>query len=168
MGLFDSPMQITALRDSGIAKVEDLKGKRVNFGKRGMNSEILGLKILETYGITAEDIDAQYLGLGGGSESMKNGQTDASFRGTAAPTSDIMDLANARDIEQLGLSDEVIEGLVANNTGLIDYTIPAGTYEGVDHPTKTVSAPAILIVPASIGMTLPTIWSRQLWTIWTT
>ena len=150
MGVFDSPMQIVALAGSHIEKIDDLKGKRVNFGKKGMNSEILGMEILKRYGITSRDLKVQYLGLGAGSDSMKNGQTDAACRGTGVPTSDIMDLANARKIRLLGLSDTVIQDLITKNPGLIKYTIPAGTYKGVDQPINTVSAPAALIVPASL------------------
>jgi hypothetical protein len=151
MGLFDSPLQIVALVDSNISNIEDLRGKRVNFGTKGMNSEILGLAILEKYGIKLTDVRAQYLGLGSGTDSMRDGQTDAACRGTAIPTSDIMELANSRNIRLLGLSDKVIDSLLAENPGLIKYTIPAGTYKGMDKPVHTVSAPSAFYVPAVLS-----------------
>lgn len=146
--LFDSPMQITVLERTGIRKIEDLKGKRINFGRKGFNSDILGQTILKEYGININDVKPQYLGLGAGSVSMKNGQTDASFRGTAIPTADIIDLSNARKINQLSIDDDVIDRILAKYPGLTRSTIPAGTYKGVERPVKTISAPAVFLVQA--------------------
>ncbi|OGP54244.1 MAG: hypothetical protein A2162_08905 [Deltaproteobacteria bacterium RBG_13_52_11b] len=62
-----------------------------------------------------------------------------------------MELANSRNIRLLGLSDRVIDSLLSKNPGLIKYTIPAGTYKGMDKPVNTVSAPSAFYVPAGLS-----------------
>ena len=60
-------------------KIEDMKGKRVAVGAAGSGTEANARQILETYGITYEDITVQYLSFAEAASNLKDGNVDAAF-----------------------------------------------------------------------------------------
>ena len=77
---------------------------------------------------------------------MKDGKIDAFFCTAGAPTTAVMELSTTNDIVVLNVDGAEAEKLIADYPFYTTYTIPAGTYKGMDEDTTTVAVKATLIV----------------------
>ena len=130
--------------DPDIKSVADLKGKTVSIGASGSGVYYNALDILGAYGLTEDDINAQYQDFGTSADSLQDGKIDAAFVVAGAPTVAITTLATAKDVYLVGLDDEHIAALKESSPYYEEYIIPEGTYEGVPE-TKTVAVSAVVI-----------------------
>lgn len=151
MVLFPSVNQIAVRADAGIKTIADLRGKRVNVGTKGLVTEIFAKKILEQYGLSYEDVKVQYLGFSDAVQQMIDGHLDADFMTGALPKSDFINLSEAIDMDLIGLSQEVVDNLVKANPGVVEFTIPAGTYKGVEKNVLTIATPTVFITNAEVS-----------------
>ena len=129
-----------------IKSVEDLKGKRVSVGDAGSGVEFKARQILNAYGISFDDIEVNNLGFGDSADALKDGKIDAFFCTAGAPTTAITELATTNSINLLGIDDEHAAALQNDYAFYTQYTIPGGTYKGVDDDVVTVAVKATLIV----------------------
>ena len=130
--------------DPDIKSVADLKGKTVSIGASGSGVYYNALDILGAYGLTEDDINAQYQDFGTSADSLQDGKIDAAFVVAGAPTVAITTLATAKDVYLVGLDDEHIAALKESSPYYEEYVIPEGTYDGVPE-TKTVAVSAVVI-----------------------
>lgn len=142
--LYAEVCQIVATGD--IKSVADLKGKRVSVGDAGSGVEFNARQILEAYGVTFEDIEVNNLSFGDSADALKDGKIDAFFCTAGAPTTAITELATTNSINLLGIDDEHAKALQAKYAFYTQYTIPGGSYKGVDEDVVTVAVKATLIV----------------------
>ncbi len=141
--------QIVATPD--IESVADLKGKTVSIGDSGSGVEFNAIQILAAYGVTKDDITVVNADFGNSSEQFKNGAIDAFFCTAGAPTTNITDLASsAKKFKLLTIDDEHIAALKANYPFYSAYSIPAGTYSGIDEDAQTVAVKATIICKADL------------------
>lgn len=142
--LYAEVCQIVSSGD--ITSIEDLKGKRVSVGDAGSGVEFNARQILEAYGITFDDIQVNNLSFGDSADALKDGKIDAFFCTAGAPTTAITELATTNSINLLGIDDEHAQALQENYSFYTQYTIPGGSYRGVDDDVVTVAVKATLIV----------------------
>ena len=71
--------------DPDIKSVADLKGKTVSIGASGSGVYYNALDILAAYGLTEDDITAQYQDFGNSADSLQDGKIDAAFVVAGAP-----------------------------------------------------------------------------------
>ncbi len=138
--------QIVARADSGITSIADLKGKKVSVGDSGSGVEFNAQQILGAYDVTFEDIDKQNLSFQASADALKDGKIDAFFCTAGAPTVAITDLSTTTGIVLLGVDDEHRAKLDEKYGFYAAYTVPAGTYKGVDADVTTVAVKATFIV----------------------
>lgn len=138
--------QIVAKADSGIKTVADLKGKKVSVGDSGSGVEFNAQQILGAYDITFEDIDKQNLSFQASADALKDGKIDAFFCTAGAPTVAITDLSTTTGIVLVEIDAEHLEKLQGDYGFYAAYTVPAGTYKGVDTDVATVAVKATFIV----------------------
>lgn len=138
--------QVIARADSGIKTLADLKGKKVSVGDSGSGVEFNAQQMLGAYGITFADIDKQNLSFQASAEALKDGKIDAFFCTAGAPTVAITDLATTTEIVIVEIDAEHLAQLQKDYGFYAEYTIPAGTYKGVDKDAKTVAVKATFIV----------------------
>ncbi len=145
--LFPEPTQFAVYADSGITSVPQLKGKKITPGPRGSAIEIVTRRILDAYGMTTKDVQWQPLGFADGAEQMLDRHIDAILYGAMVyPAPPLVNVSSQRQIRLLSLSDEVINKLVKTYKGIEPFTLPPGSYKGVDYPVKGVASNVILIV----------------------
>ena len=142
--LYPETCQFVTLEESGIKSIADLKGKRVAVGAAGSGAEANARQILEAYGITYNDIDAQYLSFSEGASALKDGNVDAAFLTAGYPTASVQDIASQNPVALLPIDDDKAEALISKYPFYTKTTIPAGTY-GFANETKTVSVMAMLV-----------------------
>lgn len=142
--LYAEVCQIVSTGD--IKSIADLKGKRVSVGDAGSGVEFNARQILEAYDITFDDIEVNNLSFGDSADALKDGKIDAFFCTAGAPTTAITELATTNTINLLGIDDEHAGTLQSKYAFYTQYTIPGGTYKGVDDDVVTVAVKATLIV----------------------
>lgn len=147
---YPNAVQIVTLADSGITSLSDLVGQRVSVGAPGSGTEVSAQAILNANGITYDDIDEQRLNFNETAAALRDGQIDAGFWSVGPPTSSILDLATTRDIVMIVLSEEEIANAIEFEPSFAPYTLPAGTYPGVDEPVSTIGTPNVLVVAAEM------------------
>lgn len=145
-GLYAEVVQIIARPGSGIETIADLKGKDVSVGDAGSGVEFNAKQILEAYGISFDDINKQNLSFGASADAYKDGKIDAFFATAGAPTTAIMDLVSSQSILVLGIEEDKAEELRGSYPFYTTYTIPAGTYTGVEEDVETLAVKATFIV----------------------
>lgn len=148
--LYPEHMQLITAKQSGIAKFEDLRGKRVGIGAPGSGVEGDVRAIFATYGMTYDEMKVDYLDFAATSSRFKDDQIDAGFVVAGYPTASIMDLATTKDISLVSFDDETLKKLSEAHPYFVASEIPGGTYRGIDEPTKTPAVMALLVTHADV------------------
>ena len=149
-GLYAETVQIVTC-DPNIKSVADLAGKNVCVGDVGSGTYFNTVDILGAYGMSIDDITPVYQSFGDSTESLKDGKIDAAFTTAGAPTTSIVDLATAKNVYLVSIDDEHMTKLLADCPWYASYTIPAGTYNGFDSDTVTVTVKATLVCRADLS-----------------
>lgn len=144
--LYPETCQFVVLDKSGIKNIADLKGKRVAVGAAGSGAEANARQILAAYGLTYDDIDAQFLSFAEGASALKDGNVDAAFLTAGYPTSSVQDIASQNKIRILPVEADKANALIAKYPFYTKTTVPAGTYAGFDEDVPTISVMAMLVV----------------------
>ena len=131
--------------DPSIKTVADLAGKRVSIGAAGSGVYFNAIDVLGCYGLTEADIIPTYQGFGDSANSLKDGQIDAAFVVSGAPTTAIVELATTKDAYLVAIEDENVEKLLAASPYYAKNVIPAGTYNGQTEDVTTVAVGAVLL-----------------------
>ena len=124
-GVYNETVQLVTA--PSITSIEDLKGKTVCVGDVGSGT---ALKVM-------------YDSFSGGAEALKNGQCDAAFTVSGAPTPALTDLATAYNFNMPSLSDEAVSYLTTNYPFLVQDNLPANTYTCVADETVCVAVKAV-------------------------
>lgn len=143
--LYPETCQFVTLDSSNIKSIADLKGKRVAVGAAGSGAEANARQILAAYGITYDDIDAQYLSFGEGASALKDGNVDAAFLTAGYPTASVQDISSQNKIRLLPVTADKADALIAKYPFYTKTTIPAGTYAGFNEDVQTISVMSMLI-----------------------
>ena len=130
----------------GIASIADLRGRHVSVGAAGSGTEFNARQILEAHGLSFADIHVHHLGFGPSADAIRDGRIEAAFMTSGAPMSAIVDLALGRPITILPVDPAAAQRLMASYPFYTLYTIPAGTYTGINHDITTVAVKATLVV----------------------
>ncbi len=147
--LYAETVQIVTI-DPSIKSVADLKGKSVCVGDQGSGTYYNTIDVLKAYDMTLDDINPVYQSFDASTESVQDGKIDAAFLCAGAPTPAVATLASAKNINLISIDDEHMQKLLKDCPYYASYTIPAGTYDGLDVDTQTVTVKATLICSANL------------------
>lgn len=140
-GVYNETVQLVTSPD--ITDISQLKGKTVCVGDVGSGTALNAAQVLEAYGMTFDDIKVMYDSFSGGAEALKNGQCEAAFTVSGAPTPALTDLATAYNFNMPSLSDEAVSYLTTNYPFLVQDNLPANTYTCVADETVCVAVKAV-------------------------
>ncbi|MBM3600395.1 MAG: TAXI family TRAP transporter solute-binding subunit [Alphaproteobacteria bacterium] len=147
--LYPQYFQVVALADAKINSIKDLKGKSIAIQPRGNTAELATKQILEVHGLKYEDMKVNFMSYTDAVSLLKDGHAQVFTAGTTIPSSAVMDLAAARDIKLIDLSDSV-EGMRKINKGYAAVTLPANTYAKQDKPVTKIGYAAHLMVSCKL------------------
>jgi len=148
MVLYPNKMHVVTIEGTGIAKLSDLKGKRVSTGSAGSGTEVMALRVLAAVGIDGrKDLKQERLGAAESVNAIKDRKIDAFFWVGGLPTAAVTDLAATPGIKiKLIDHDEAVEAMnKAHGPLYVKGVIPAGTYAGQDKPSPNVDVWNILV-----------------------
>lgn len=153
--LYPQYFQVIALADSGISSPADLAGKAAAVQPRGNTGEAITAHLLETQGLTYDDLPRVNFGSYTDAVSlMKDGNADFFTLGTTVPAGAVMDLAAARDITVVPIEGEHLAKMQELNPGYKPIVIPAGSYPGQDADVNTIGYATHVIASCSLDADL--------------
>lgn len=144
--LYPETIQIVTLKKSGIKSIADFKGKRIAVGAAGSGTEANARQILEAYGMSYNDIDAQYLSFGEASSALKDGNVDAAFVTAGHPTAAIQDIATQNEIVLVPVDADKADALIKKYPFYTKVTIDANTYANQTENVQAVAVRCMLAV----------------------
>jgi uncharacterized protein len=148
MLLYPNRMQVVTVDGTGIARLADLKGKRVSTGAPGSGVELMAMRVLEAIGVDARsDIMQERLGAVESVNAIRDRKIDAFFWVGGVPTAAITDLARTPGTK-VRLIDHA-EALEAMNRKYgplyVKGVIPQSAYPGMDKPAEGIDVWNILV-----------------------
>ena len=149
--LYPETCQFVTLKSSGIKSLSELKGKRIAVGAVGSGVEANVRQILAVYGISYDDIDAQYLSFAEGASALKDGNVDVAVLTAGYPTASVQDIAAQNPVRLLPVEEEVADALIAKYPFYTKTVIPAGVYAGDDEVVPSVSVMAMLVAGPTVN-----------------
>ena len=151
--LYDSFVHIVARADSKIAKVADMKGKRVSVGSAGSSTEAIADRLLEAGGLKPmKDVKRENLSVAESVGALKDGKIDALFWIGGLPTSAITDLVTTGNVKIVFVpAADVMTKLNVKYPNLYRaFTLPKSVYAGVPADVPGVGVANILFVSATM------------------
>lgn len=135
--LYPQFYQMVVRADAGVNSVKDLKGKGVTTQPRGNTGELITGQLLKVNGLSYNDVKMSFVSYTDSVTQMQDGHAVAFTLGTTIPSGAVMDLAAARDIKLLDLSDQLAE-MRKLNPGYTLVSVPKGTYPKQDKDVKVI------------------------------
>lgn len=142
---------VFALKDSGILKASDLKGKRVALGLSGSSSYIESNRWLKAHGIQLSEIKPIYASLAEMVEMLQNNQVDAGMWSAGHGTSSILELTNTRNVVFIPTEKEALEKIKKEVPFYYEANIPKGMYKGTEQDVPTYAFRQILVVRSDLS-----------------
>jgi TRAP transporter TAXI family solute receptor len=138
--------------NSGINKIEDMRGKRISTSAPGSGHEMVANKILEAAGVQISDIKRERVSLSESVNAFKDRKIDGFFFATGLPAASMLDLASTPGLGYKILDVQPYLKGITNKHGAIyiDATIPKGTYARLDQDVKTFGVPVIFVTTESM------------------
>ncbi len=137
--LYPNVVQFIVPADSDIKTIADLKGKRVSLGAPGSGTRVSAVNILNSLGITEDDIKAQSLNYTATTSAIANNQIDAGVIVGSLGVGAITELALTRDIRVLSFSADELAKITEDYPSYIEIDVSGGAYNKV----PAFKAPAV-------------------------
>jgi TRAP transporter TAXI family solute receptor len=135
--LYPQYFQVVTRADANINSVKDLKGKGVTTQQRGNTGEAITAHMLKVAGLGYSDVKMSFVSYTDSVTQMQDGHAVAFTLGTTIPSGAVMDLAAARDIKLLDMTD-MYEDMRKINPGYTLVNVPKGTYPKQDRDVKVI------------------------------
>lgn len=136
--LYSNLIHVMTRDGAGIGSMADLRGKRVSVGSAGSGTEQNSRQLLESQGLTYDDIQAEYLSFSESAAALKDGALDAALISVGYPAAAVLEGTTAGGVSLLELSETEVAAMVEAFPYYDPAEIPAGVYPGMDAPLRTV------------------------------
>ena len=154
MVMYPNRMHVVTIEGKGIAKMADLKGKRVSTGSPGSATEVMGFRVIEAAGLDKDrDMKRERLGVAESVNALKDGKIDAFFWVGGLPTAGVTDLASTPGTK-IKLVDHAFTVPAMNKKYgqlYIEDVIPKATYRGMDDDNKNATVWNILVAHENLS-----------------
>jgi TRAP transporter TAXI family solute receptor len=148
-GLYSEVCQLVSGGD--ISETGGLKGKRVSIGEPGSGTALNAEQIFEVFDIKLSDMSIVHLGFGDSARELGAQNIDAFFCTAGTPTPAVAALAAERKISLIPIGEARTRLLISRYPFYTPYTVPAGTYAGIDEETQAAAVRAALIARAELS-----------------
>lgn len=164
--LYPSVFHFVATKSSGITSLEDLKGTKGAVGQSASATDVYTQHVLGMLGIDykdRQDITPVYCDPAAAAEQMKDGHIEWGHMPLGIPGSAVTDLALSSDIVLLPIEGEFRDELIEKYPYYVPYTIPAGTYNGIDEDVETVACVITLVADESVDEEIVYQMTKAIW-----
>jgi TRAP transporter TAXI family solute receptor len=142
--LFSIAVQVAVPSATGITRIDQLRGRRVDVGATGGSVERAARIILESYGLGYDAVKPTF----GGSDTrrqFKSGDLDARFFYSAFQHPTIESISRDVDVRVLPIDRSRLGAIQERHHFLKSTTIPAGTYRKQTADVQTVGMDVLLL-----------------------
>ncbi len=153
MILYPNRMHVVSVEGRGIAKMSDLKGKRVSTGSPGSATEVMAFRVIEAAGLDKDkDLKRERLGAAESVNAMKDGKIDAFFWVGGLPTAAVTDLANTPNTKIKMVDHAELVSAMNKKYGnlYVEDVITKDVYRGMDTDNKQATVMNILVANESM------------------
>ncbi len=133
--MYQTPFQVVALRDSGIASIADLDGKRVGVGPRGGTCGTYWPQFFEALGVS---VDAQFGGASDLAGQVQDGLIDAFAFCAGLPIAAFSELEAQRTVNIFSFTEEEQATLI-DEFPVSAFEVRAGMYNSTPEPQNSVA-----------------------------
>ena len=147
--LYPNRMHVVSIEGRGVAKIGDIKGKRVSTGSGGSATEVFAFRVIEAAGLDKDrDMKRERLGVAESVSALKDGKIDAFFWVGGLPTAAVTDLANTPGvkIKMIDIAQLVPAMVKKYGTVYIKDVIPKSTYKGMEADNQAATVTNLLAV----------------------
>jgi TRAP transporter TAXI family solute receptor len=134
--MYTTPFHWWALKDTGVTKLEDIKGQRVGVGPSGGTSGTYLPLIHDALGLDTENVQA---GASDMASQQMDGQLDIIGYAAGIPISALSEVEAQREITIFGIDGELREKVIEKHPFFFNFTIPADTYNSLDQDIETIA-----------------------------
>jgi hypothetical protein len=148
MVMYPNRMHVVSVEGRGVAKMADLKGKRVSTGSPGSATEVMAFRVIEAAGLDKDkDMRRERLGVAESVNAIKDGKIDAFFWVGGLPTAAVTDLANTPNVKIKMIDHADVVAAMNKKYGqlYVQDAIPKDTYKGMDADNKNATVWNILV-----------------------
>ena len=148
MVMYPNRMHVVSIEGTGVAKMSDLKGKRVSTGSGGSATEVMAFRVIEAAGLDKDrDMKRERLGVAESVNAIKDRKIDAFFWVGGLPTAAVTDLANTPGvkIKMIDHADAVPAMNKKYGNLYVQDVIPKAMYRGMDADNKQATVMNLLV-----------------------
>lgn len=150
-GIYPNYNHVVMREGAGIESIGDIEGESFAPGATGSGTEIASQHILGAYGLTFDDINANFGAFPEATDLMRNNQVVGANINGGLPTSAVSEMLSTANGVLTSIDDEERQQMLDEYDFYIDETIPAGTYEGQEEDVHTTAMQNFLVVDASMS-----------------
>lgn len=137
--LYPNLVHILVGEGAGVSSLPELAGKVVSVGSPGSGTEQTARQLLESAGLTYDDIEERYLSFTESAAALRDGALDAAVISVGYPAAAVLEATTAGGVKLLALDAAEVAELQARWGYYRPARIPAGVYPGITEPVPTVS-----------------------------
>ena len=134
---------------SGIASIDDLRGRRVSVGPAGAGFEYFVRPLLEAHGVTYDDFSPLNATQQAAVDMLTDGSADATFLGGAVPTASITQAAASMELTFIPYGDDEKQALIDEYLFFRPASIPAETYRGQAAPFEGLDVGSMHVITSA-------------------
>lgn len=142
--MFSIAVQVAVPASSGIDRIEQLRGRRVDVGAPGGAVERAARIIFESHGVGFDAMSPEF-GVGATLERFKSGDLDGRVFYSAFKHPIIADISREVDVRVLPIDRRALGAIQERHHFLKSTTIPAGTYPHQTADVQTVGMDVLLL-----------------------
>lgn len=150
--LYPEVIHVVTRRDSKIASISDLKGKRVIVGDVGSGTEQNTRHVLEAYGLSFSDLGQTIrASASAGITQLQEGKADAMFYTVGLGASAIQNLALTTQVNLVPIEPDKIKAMQRKYPFYDQVIVPGNTYKGEAVSTITAAVKSMWIASESLS-----------------
>lgn len=131
------PLFFIALDNSPVKSLDDLKGKRVAVGAKGSGMEAHARVLIQSLGLSFDDIRPQYLTFAPGGQAVREGKADVQLQ-CCIPNPALTELTELAKARHVDVSADNMRKILAGEGVYSDGVMAKGTFKGHDRDARTV------------------------------
>jgi TRAP transporter TAXI family solute receptor len=148
MVMYPNRMHVVSIEGRGVAKMADLKGKRVSTGSGGSATEVMAFRVIEAAGLDKDkDMKRERLGVAESVNALKDRKIDAFFWVGGLPTAAVTDLANSPGVKIKMIDHANLVDAMNKKYGklYVQDTIGKDVYKGMEADNKQATVMNLLV-----------------------
>lgn len=144
--LYPEAVQIVTLKGSGVRRLQELQGKRINIGPRGSGARVNALQLLRGVDLSLRDFsEVQLKSIPEAIKELAAKKIDAFFLTSAIPNPALYKMAGKTPVDLVPLDQETVAKLRERHPYFLPLEVPPNTYPGMKAKRLTVQVTAMLI-----------------------